>query len=115
MRGCSRRLLGAVDGVEILNDVVLNQVLVRFGDDDEATRDDRAARPGGRHVLALGHDLAGPRGDADLRLQLAHDARGRRALGRGDSPLRAGGRPDLAMRPARALARPRVADRVSAS
>jgi hypothetical protein len=24
--------------VEILNDVVLNQVLVRFGDDDEATR-----------------------------------------------------------------------------
>jgi glutamate/tyrosine decarboxylase-like PLP-dependent enzyme len=32
-------LLGAVDGVEILNDVVLNQVLVRFGDDDELTRD----------------------------------------------------------------------------
>jgi glutamate/tyrosine decarboxylase-like PLP-dependent enzyme len=31
-------LLGAADGVEILNDVVLNQVLVRFGDDDEVTR-----------------------------------------------------------------------------
>lgn len=31
-------LLGAADGVEILNDVVLNQVLVRFGDDDEQTR-----------------------------------------------------------------------------
>jgi glutamate/tyrosine decarboxylase-like PLP-dependent enzyme len=31
-------LLGAEPGVEILNDVVLNQVLVRFGDDDEATR-----------------------------------------------------------------------------
>ena len=31
-------LLGASDGVEILNDVVLNQVLVRFGDDDELTR-----------------------------------------------------------------------------
>ncbi len=30
--------LGAADGVEILNDVVLNQVLVRFGDDDR-TRD----------------------------------------------------------------------------
>jgi glutamate/tyrosine decarboxylase-like PLP-dependent enzyme len=29
--------LGAEPGVEILNDVVLNQVLVRFGDDDAAT------------------------------------------------------------------------------
>jgi glutamate/tyrosine decarboxylase-like PLP-dependent enzyme len=32
-------LLGAGDGVEILNDVVLNQVLVRFGDDDPTTRE----------------------------------------------------------------------------
>ncbi len=31
-------LLGSEPGVEILNDVVLNQVLVRFGDDDELTR-----------------------------------------------------------------------------
>ena len=31
-------LLGAEPGVEILNDVVLNQVLVRFGDDDELTQ-----------------------------------------------------------------------------
>jgi len=31
-------ILRAVDGVEILNDVVLNQVLVRFGGDDELTR-----------------------------------------------------------------------------
>jgi glutamate/tyrosine decarboxylase-like PLP-dependent enzyme len=30
-------LLGAADGVEVLNDVVLNQVVVRFGDDDAAT------------------------------------------------------------------------------
>ena len=29
--------LGAEDGVEIVNDVVLNQVLVRFDDSDEAT------------------------------------------------------------------------------
>jgi glutamate/tyrosine decarboxylase-like PLP-dependent enzyme len=29
--------LGAADGVEVLNDVVLNQVLVRFGDDDAVT------------------------------------------------------------------------------
>ncbi|MFC5568777.1 pyridoxal phosphate-dependent decarboxylase family protein [Lysobacter yangpyeongensis] len=31
-------LLGAEEGVRVLNDVVLNQVLVRFGDDDELTR-----------------------------------------------------------------------------
>jgi glutamate/tyrosine decarboxylase-like PLP-dependent enzyme len=30
--------LGAEDGVEVLNDVVLNQVLVRFGDNDAVTR-----------------------------------------------------------------------------
>jgi glutamate/tyrosine decarboxylase-like PLP-dependent enzyme len=30
--------LGAEPGVEVLNDVVLNQVLVRFGDDDAVTR-----------------------------------------------------------------------------
>ena len=32
-------ILGAEEEVEILNDVVLNQVLVRFGDDDETTRE----------------------------------------------------------------------------
>jgi len=32
-------ILGARPEVEILNDVVLNQVLVRFGDDDELTRE----------------------------------------------------------------------------
>jgi glutamate/tyrosine decarboxylase-like PLP-dependent enzyme len=32
-------LLGAEEGVEILNEVVLNQALVRFGDDDETTRE----------------------------------------------------------------------------
>ena len=30
--------LGAAPGVEILNEVVINQVVARFGDDDEATR-----------------------------------------------------------------------------
>jgi glutamate/tyrosine decarboxylase-like PLP-dependent enzyme len=30
--------LAARDGVEVLNDVVLNQVLVRFDDDDDVTR-----------------------------------------------------------------------------
>jgi len=42
-RCCARarqfaRLLSAEPGVRILNDVVLNQVLVRFGDDDDVTR-----------------------------------------------------------------------------
>ena len=42
-RNCAlaRRLADAmrdVDGVEVLNDVVLNQVLLRFGDDDATTR-----------------------------------------------------------------------------
>jgi glutamate/tyrosine decarboxylase-like PLP-dependent enzyme len=32
-------VLGAVHGVEVLNEVVLNQVLVRFGDDDSLTQD----------------------------------------------------------------------------
>jgi glutamate/tyrosine decarboxylase-like PLP-dependent enzyme len=32
-------ILGAEPGVEILNDVVLNQVLVRFGDDDATTQE----------------------------------------------------------------------------
>jgi glutamate/tyrosine decarboxylase-like PLP-dependent enzyme len=38
---CARRFatrLSAVPGVEILHDVVLNQVLVRFGDSDDVTR-----------------------------------------------------------------------------
>ncbi|MGE3273653.1 MAG: aspartate aminotransferase family protein [Vicinamibacterales bacterium] len=38
---CARQMaarLAAVPGIAILNEVVLNQVLVRFGDDDEATQ-----------------------------------------------------------------------------
>ena len=31
--------LTALEGCEIVNDVVLNQVIVRFGDDDAATRE----------------------------------------------------------------------------
>ncbi|HEV8693775.1 MAG TPA: aminotransferase class V-fold PLP-dependent enzyme [Lysobacter sp.] len=43
-RCCARarqiaQILDREDGVQILNDVVLNQVLVRFGNDDETTRD----------------------------------------------------------------------------
>jgi glutamate/tyrosine decarboxylase-like PLP-dependent enzyme len=38
--------LGELPGVEVLNDVVLNQVLVRFGDSDEVTRRVIAAAQG---------------------------------------------------------------------
>ena len=62
----------AAAGYEILNDVVLNQVLVSFGDArDDAARDRR--RAGRRHVLVRRHGLAGPDGDAHQRV-----ARGRR-------------------------------------
>ena len=70
--------LAAADGVEVLNEVCLNQVLVRFGDDDDLTREVIASRPGGRHGLARRHDLAGTRGDADLGLEPRDDG-GRRA------------------------------------
>ena len=74
-------LLGAEPGVEILNDVVLNQVLVRFGDDDETTREVvRRVQEDGTCWLG-GDRVAGPRRDADLGLELQDDGRGRRALG----------------------------------
>jgi glutamate/tyrosine decarboxylase-like PLP-dependent enzyme len=43
-RNCARArqmaaLMAGQEGVEVLNEVVLNQVLVRFGDDDAATKD----------------------------------------------------------------------------
>jgi glutamate/tyrosine decarboxylase-like PLP-dependent enzyme len=40
-------ILSAVDGVAVLNEVVLNQVLVRVGDDDERTRETAAALQAG--------------------------------------------------------------------
>ena len=45
----SLRPSARADGIEVLNDVVLNQVLLGFGDADDG-RGDRA-RAGGRHVL----------------------------------------------------------------
>ena len=47
-------------GYEVLNDVVLNQVLVSFGD-AETTRRVIAAHPGRRHLLVRRHRLAGRR------------------------------------------------------
>ena len=71
-------------GYEVLNDVVLNQVLVSFGDAD-TTRRVIAAHPGRRHLLVRRHGLAGPRRDAHQRLLLGDD-RGRcRAQPGGDA------------------------------
>jgi glutamate/tyrosine decarboxylase-like PLP-dependent enzyme len=78
--------LAAADGVEVLNQVVLNQVLVRFlaahGDHDAHTRPGDRAGPAGRHLLDERHHLAGPGGHAHLGVQLV-DRRGRRRPGGG--------------------------------
>ena len=83
-------LLGAEPDVEILNDVVLNQVLVRFGDDDELHAGD------GRGACRR----TGPAGSP------ARSGRARRRCG---SRSRTGGRPTTtsSARPARSWRRPR--------
>ena len=69
---CARHfaeVLGAQEGVEVLNDVVLNQVLVRFGDDDAATDAVVAA------VQAEGTCWMGPttwRGRRAMRISVSH-------------------------------------------
>ena len=50
--------LAADDGVEILNDVVLNQVLVRFGDDDAVTNAVIERVQQRRHLLGRRQPLA---------------------------------------------------------
>ena len=54
--------LRAADGVEVLNDVVLNQVLVRFADDDAVTDAVIDARPArtGRAGSAAARSAAAP-------------------------------------------------------
>ena len=87
-RNCAlaRRLAGAmrdVDGVEILNDVVLNQVLLRFDDDDATTRAVVDAGPARRRGVAGRDGLARPGRRARVGLELV-DHRGRhRPPGRG--------------------------------
>jgi hypothetical protein len=70
MRNMATRL-GAAADVEVLNDVVLNQVLVRFSragaDADAHTRRD-SARATRRRVLGRRYAVAGPHGDAHLNL-----------------------------------------------
>ena len=63
--------LAAVDGVEVVNDVVLNQVLVRFGDDDATTDRVIEAVQRSRRVLDGRDDLARPAAHAHLGVELA--------------------------------------------
>ena len=85
--------LGAAPGVEVLNDVVLNQVLVRFGGLGRATTrrawSTRVQRDG--TCWMSGTDVAGPGGDADLGVELVDRRGGRRPVGRGDPAVHAGG------------------------
>ena len=95
-RGAGRPLLragppvrrgAAAAGVEVANDVVLNQVLVGFGDDARTDAVDRR-RCRRRHLLGGRHDLARTATHADLGVQ-RHDDRGRRRpVGRRDHPPR---------------------------
>ena len=78
--------LAEIDGVEIGNDVVLNQVLVglrRRRDAPTRVIDARAAR---RHLLDGRHHLAGPPLDAHLGVELVDDGGGRRPLRRDHRP-----------------------------
>ncbi len=80
-------LLAAEPGISVLNDVNLNQVLVRFGDDDaqDAGRDRR--RAGQRRGLDGRHRLAWRGRHADQRLELDDD-RDRYRPDRGGDPRR---------------------------
>ena len=59
-------------GITILNDVVLNQVLVQFTD-DETTRRVIAAVQAGRHVLGGQRVLAEQAGNARVSVELVDD------------------------------------------
>ena len=56
---------------ELLNDVVINQVLFRFEDDETTTRPGQVQA--GRRGVDGRNDLARPHGDPHLGLELAHD------------------------------------------
>ena len=80
--------LADIDGVSIANDVVLNQVLVDFGDDDRTDRVIAAVQADGTCWMG-GTTWHGRRLDADLRVELDDD-RGRcRSLDRCHRTMRA--------------------------
>ncbi|MET0740671.1 MAG: pyridoxal-dependent decarboxylase [Candidatus Nanopelagicales bacterium] len=61
--------LGEVDGIDVLNDVVLNQVLVRFGDSDDITRQVTGAIPADGTMLMSGTTF---KGRAALRISVCN-------------------------------------------
>ena len=95
------------DGVEVVNEVVLNQVLVRVGD-DRLTRERGAAGAGGRNLLARRDDLERRAAPPHLGLELVDERSGHRALRGRDrqSPGSLGLRPRCLTRPARGRRRP---------
>ncbi|MET0740668.1 MAG: hypothetical protein ABWZ26_03845 [Candidatus Nanopelagicales bacterium] len=60
---------GAADGVEVLNDVVLNQVLVRFADSDDVTRAVASGIPGEGTAFMSGTTF---KGRAALRISVCN-------------------------------------------
>ena len=72
------------DGVEVLNDVVLDQVVVRFEDSDEVTAGGHRARPAGWDLLARRQHVSWTARDARLGRELADNSRGHRHRGSGD-------------------------------
>ena len=76
-------------GADIVNEVVLNQVLVRFGDGERTRAVIAAVQDDGTCWLG-GTDWDGRARDADLRLELAHDRGRRRPLDSGDLARRLG-------------------------
>lgn len=83
----ARRLASALaetDGVEIINDVRLNQVLVRFGGRRRADRERDPASTRRERVLDERDDMAPPGGDADQCRELADRRPRHRTDARGD-------------------------------
>ena len=72
---CARQFaerVARLPGCELLNDVVINQVLFRFGD-DETTNAVLARRAGERRGVDGRDDVGRAAGDPRLGLELAHD------------------------------------------
>ncbi len=74
--------IAELDGVEVLNEVVLNQVLFRF-ESDERTDEALARVQASGRDLDERHDLGRPQGDPGLGLELADRRRGDRPRRRG--------------------------------
>ncbi len=70
--------LAAIPGADVFNEVVLNQVMVRFDDDDAITREVATRLQEEGTAWLGGTTYPRPRRAPDLRLELGHDRGGRR-------------------------------------